>query len=166
MPCYFCVILKTTAYCACIIHTPRVILSSSAPLRHLGLSPLVTVQRVRFPKRPLPAVTPLAVAMTTPKVGGGIEDEGERDVSSPAAARKRATMVNSEYATKITTPVVLTKTPKITLQRAVLLKSAQRHAAMPRTEAGAPPSGDSDETMVVGRAASTPQGMYMCCVCM
>lgn len=48
----------------------------------------------------------------------------KEDVSSPDSARARATMMNTDYALTIKTPVMLGKTvARVSLQRAVLLST-------------------------------------------
>lgn len=139
------------------------------------MSPLVMVQRVHTPlstHRPPPKSNLAVVTQKVPDEQA--TQESKEDVNSPAAARTRANMVNSEYATRITTPVRPTKTPHIPLQRAVLLSTARRTARGPLTSQGeeavvTPFRGGrregefpSDETILPTalheRAASTPEG--------
>ena len=146
----------------------------AAPLR--GMSPLVMVQRVHAPPPSTHHPPPRSnLAVVTQKVPDEQPALGSKeDVNSPAAARTRANMVNSEYVTRITTPVRPTKTPHIPLQRAVLLSTARRTARGPLSSHGeealvTPLRGGrkegefpSDETILPTalheRAASTPEG--------
>ena len=146
----------------------------AAPLR--GMSPLVMVQRVHAPPPSTHHPPPRSnLAVVTQKLPDEQPALGSKeDVNSPAAARTRANMVNSEYATRITTPVRPTKTPHIPLQRAVLLSTARRTARGPLSSHGeealvTPLRGGrkegefpSDETILPTalheRAASTPEG--------
>ena len=140
------------------------------------MSPLVMVQRVHAPPPSTHHPPPRSnLAVVTQKLPDEQPALGSKeDVNSPAAARKRANMVNSEYATRITTPVRPTKTPHIPLQRAVLLSTARRTARGPLSSHGeealvTPLRGGrkegefpSDETILPTalheRAASTPEG--------
>lgn len=140
------------------------------------MSPLVMVQRVHAPPPSTHHPPPRSnLAVVTQKVPDEQPALGSKeDVNSPAAARTRANMVNSEYATRIMTPVRPTKTPHIPLQRAVLLSTARRTARGPLSSHGeealvTPLRGGrkegefpSDETILPTalheRAASTPEG--------
>ena len=91
-----------------------------APLKvKMAVSPLVarhTPIQVRKPPQ-----TPLATAVAAANTG--VENVAD-DVSSPAAAKARTTMVNSSFVANIKTPVSLfQKTPHIPLQKAVLLSA-------------------------------------------
>ena len=55
----------------------------------------------------------------------GVENVAE-DVSSPAAAKARTTIVNSSFVVNIKTPISLfQRTPQIPLQKAVLLSAGE-----------------------------------------
>ena len=87
----------------------------------MAVSPLVSRQapiQVRKPPQ-----TPLVT--TTAMANPGVENVA-KDVSSPAAAKARTSMVNSSFVANIKTPVSLfQKTPQIPLQKAVLLSAGE-----------------------------------------
>ena len=133
------------------------------------------VQRVHAPPpsthHPPPRSNLALVAQKAPDEQPALGSK--EDINSPAAARTRANMVNSEYVARITTPVRPTKTPHIPLQRAVLLSTARRTTRGPLAHGeealvtpfrGGRREGEfpSDETILPTalheRAASTPEG--------
>ena len=138
------------------------------------MSPLVVVQKIHTPspKRP-----PLPQPKATKELAGQAAAKREEDISSPAAARRRAKAVNSDYVTSIATPSKPIKPFYIPLQRAVLLSTARRAAHLKgeplesQEEAAVTPlrgrrRGEelpSDETILPEalhqRAASTPEGI-------
>lgn len=141
------------------------------------MSPLVMVQRVHAPtSKPPPLPQP---KMAQKEVDGQAVAKDEEDITSPAAARKRANAFNSDYAASITTPVKPMKTLHIPLQRAVLLSTARRAGHLKgeplksAEEATVTPlrggkKGEefpSDETILPDtlheRAASTPEGIFL-----
>ena len=146
----------------------------------MAVSPLVSRQ-TPIPVRK-PPKTPLAT--TTVMANSGVENV-VKDVSSPAAAKARTAMVNSSFVANIKTPVSLfQKTPQIPLQKAVLLSAGMWRVVESERErefrlyitmsysytaqktgrivldTPSDPRGkiNSDETVLEGRAASTPQG--------
>ena len=99
----------------------------------MAVSPLVArqapPQTSRVPQTPLAsAITVAEAEMKTPMArpplpSTGAENIGE-DVSSPAAAKARTTLVNSSFIADIKTPAsIFRKTPQISLQKAVLLST-------------------------------------------
>ena len=139
------------------------------------MSPLVMVQRVHAPtSKPPPLPQP---KMAQKEVDGQAAAKDE-DITSPAAARKRANAFNSDYAASITTPVKPVKTLHIPLQRAVLLSTARRaghlkgeplkraeEATVTPLRGGKKEEFPSDETILPDtlheRAASTPEGIFL-----
>ena len=98
----------------------------------VAISPLVSrqvpTQAGKFPHTPIPSTATVAAASAkTPLQSSatGLENVAE-DVSSPAAAKARTTLVNSSFVPNVKTPVSqLRKTPHIPLQKAVLLSAGE-----------------------------------------
>ena len=100
----------------------------------MAVSPLVSrrtpTQARRLPQTTTPltstaAVRNALVKTPLPSDARGLENIAE-DVSSPAAAKARTTLVNSSFIPNIKTPVsILRKTPHIPLQKAVLLSAGE-----------------------------------------
>jgi hypothetical protein len=87
----------------------------------MAVSPLVSRQ-TPIQVRKLPQTT---LATTTDVANPGVENVAE-DVSSPAAAKARTAVVNSSFIANIKTPVSLfQRTPRIPLQKAVLLSAGE-----------------------------------------
>jgi hypothetical protein len=121
------------------------------------MSPLV-INRQRVP---LPSDQAAAV-VTTPQrrldAGDVAEEHGgvREDVTTPAAARARASLVNSSYVPEVMNPL-FRKTPRIPLQRAVL-STAQAASHTPKRTRVL----NTEDTVLHGghgRVASTPEGL-------
>lgn len=104
----------------------------TAPLKvKVAVSPLLSRQ-IPAKTGQVPPKTPLATIATTtaktplPNFNAEQLENVAEDVSSPAAAKARTTLVNSSFVPNIRTPVsALRKTPHIPLQRAVLLTAGE-----------------------------------------
>ena len=98
----------------------------------VAISPLVSrqvpTQAGKYPHIPIPSTATVAAASAKtplPSSAVGLENVTE-DVSSPAAAKARTTLVNSSFVPNVKTPVSqLRKTPHIPLQKAVLLSAGE-----------------------------------------
>ena len=112
------------SYFQILLHTV-ILVSSAAPFKaQLAMSPLVAVQRAAaMAKPPLPH-TPTTTRHTvhTPTTTRHTPHPLTQDVSSPAAARARASAVNGNLEASAAT---LKQQPHIPLQRAVLLSAGE-----------------------------------------
>ena len=98
----------------------------------VAISPLVSrqvpTQDGKFPHPLIPSTAMVAAASSkTPLANSaaGLDNMAE-DVSSPAAAKARTTLVNSSFVPNIKTPVSqFRKAPQIPLQKAVLLSAGE-----------------------------------------
>jgi condensin-2 complex subunit D3 len=157
--------------------TPR-IAALKTPLPRIA-SPLLTHRTAAPPPSTQPpssndvgkvgAVTPLrkpAESSGRQKVSreGGGGDTGRKkrdDVTTPAAARARASLVNTSYVPELMTPL-FSKTPQVSLHRVAVAAplSSRKPLTTPHTHRAE--GLRSDETVLqgnVGRVASTPEGL-------
>ena len=104
---------------------------SVAPLKvKMADSPLVSrqtpVQVRKLPQTPLATTTAVANNPGVENVADPGAENVAEDVSSPAAAKARTAVVNSSFIANIKTPVSLfQRTPRIPLQKAVLLSAGE-----------------------------------------